>query len=73
MVRIEVNVSVWNEMLSISWGRSLLYVARHSRRNNIAVYKDLRGNLCENMDIWLWSEITSVNWEKIGENLFESS
>lgn len=73
MVRIEVNVSVWNEMLSISWGRSLLYVARHSRRNNIAVYTDLWGNLCENMEIWLWSEIVSVRWEKIGENLLECS
>lgn len=60
-------------MLSISWGRSWLYVARHSRRNNIAVYTDLWGNLSENMDIWLWSEIVSLRWEKIAENLFKCS
>ena len=34
-VGIEVNMSVWNEMLSISSGRRLLYVAHHSRINNI--------------------------------------
>lgn len=66
-VRIEVNMSVWNEMLPISCGRSRLYVACYSRRNNTAARMDLWSNLCENMDVWLWSEI-SWGKKKWGEN-----
>lgn len=65
-VRIEVNMSVWNEMLPISCGRSRLYVACYSRRNNTAACADLWSNLGENMDVWVWSEIS---WgKKNGEN-----
>lgn len=41
-VRIEVNVSVWNEMLPFSCGRFHLYVACYSRRNNTAMRTETR-------------------------------
>lgn len=59
-VRIEVNVSVWNEMLPVSGGRCLLCGVRHSSTNNIGAYKDLLHGR------WPWSEI------KILQNLFEN-
>lgn len=65
MVRIEVNMSVWNEMLSISWGRSLLYVARYSRRNNIAVYTDLWSN-----PVWKHGHLT-LKWNQMEKKMAE--
>lgn len=49
-VRIEVSVSAWNEMLPFSCGRSHLYAACYSRRNNTAMRMDLWRNLGQNMD-----------------------
>lgn len=70
-VRIEVNMSVWNEMLPISCGRSRLYVACYSRRNNTVACTDLWSNLCENMNVWLWSEISWGKKKEMGGKLLQ--